>query len=340
MRLTLRSPLPYLALAAFVLGAALTSSPRAEADAWTRVVLNGTSVPVSFNDGDSFRVRSGEYEGTQCRLGGFNTLESFGPGHWWGEWHPYELYVIAKMATIHARRGSWHCFTEGEHDGYGRLLVECPDLVVDMIRRGYAHAYNVGDTYSRPEYLRAQDEAIRNRAGMWAHGVPGYLMTSAHSFDEDTSREWHYNRLVSTRDGHSESMRHRETYSECEWVCSDEIVAEPAASESLARSLREDPALAPGLADLSNLLLLEIVTRYARIGELPEYFTGAARDPVLARLEAARAAGALPPTTTTRGSCFLYVAFERRYGSDRASCLADHGTLPPGVEDVWHLGTH
>ena len=27
----------------------------AEADAWSRVTINGTSVPVSFNDGDSFR---------------------------------------------------------------------------------------------------------------------------------------------------------------------------------------------------------------------------------------------------------------------------------------------
>lgn len=340
MRPPVRTPVVLVALAAFMLGLTIASEPRAEADAWSRVVLNGVSVPVSFNDGDSFRVRSGEYEGTQCRLGGFNTLESFGPAHWWGGWHPYELYVNAKMATIHARRGTWHCVTEGEHDGYGRLLVECPDLVVDMIRRGYAHAYNVGDTYARPEYLRAQDEAIRNRAGMWAHGVPGYLMTSAHSFDEDTSREWHYNRLVSTRDGHSESMRHRETYSECEWVCSDEIVADEAASEAMARSLREDPAIAPALADFSNLLLIEFVTRFARIGEVPEYLTGPARDPVLARLQAARAAGRLPPTTTVRGSCFLYVAFERRYGTDRASCLRDHGTLPPGVEDVWHLGAH
>ena len=186
----------------------------------------------------------------------------------------------------------------------------------------------------------SQDEAIANRAGMWAHGVPGYVMTSAHSFDEDTSREFHYNRLVSTRDGHSESVRHRETYSECEWVCADEIVADPTASEGLARSLRADPVTAPLVADLSNLILLEVVTRYARIGTVPEYFTGPAHDPVLARLDAARAAGALPPTTTTRGSCFLYVAFERRYGLRRAECLRDHGTLPPGVDDIWHLGDH
>lgn len=336
-----RSPLPFLALASFLAGLAVAGGPTATADAWTRVTINGTAVPVSFNDGDSFRVHGGDYDGTQCRLGGFNTLESFGPAHQWGEWHPYELYVIAKMATIHARRGTWHCFTEGEHDGYGRLLVECPDLIVDMVRRGYAQVYNVDDTASRPEYLRAQDEAIRNRAGMWAHGVPGYVMTSAHSASEDAGREWHYNRLVSTRDGHSESMRHHEDYSECEWVCADELVADPVATDSFARSLREEPSTAPLLGDLANILLTEVVTRYARIGELPEYFTGEARDPVLARLEAARAAGTLPRVTTTPGAtCFLYVEFERRYGSHRASCLAGHGSLPPHVADIWHLGEH
>jgi hypothetical protein len=36
----------------------------------------------------------------------------------------------------------------------------------------------------------------------------------------------------------------------------------------------------------------------------------------------------------------LYVAFERRYGIDRASCVRGHGTLPPGIDDVWHLGGH
>src|SRR5688572_17169498 len=108
-------------------------APTASADGYTRVSINGRTVPVSFNDGDSFRVRAGEFDGTQCRLSGFNTLESFGAAHQWGDWHPYELYVIAKMATFNARRGSWHCFTDGTRDGYGRLLVECPDLIVDQV---------------------------------------------------------------------------------------------------------------------------------------------------------------------------------------------------------------
>lgn len=341
---TLRTSFLALAAAACLVALVLVPhgplAPHAHADGWTRVSLNGRVVPVSFNDGDSFRVRGGEFSGTQCRLTGFNTLESFGPAHQWGDWHPYELYINAKFATFNARRGSWHCFTEGEHDGYGRLLVECPDLVVDQIRRGFAHAYNPDDTPSRPEYLRAQDEAITARRGMWAHGVPAYVMTSIHSFDEDTSREWHYNRLISTRDGHTESYRHRETYGECDWVCNDEIVAEAAGTTRVARAMRSDPTLAPLLADQANLILEEYVARFARIGELPEYLVDPARGPVLAFLEGARTRGELPSTTTVRGSCMLYAAFDRRYGTDRASCLAGHGTLPPGVADVWHLGDH
>ena len=311
----------------------------AGADAWTRVIINGISVPVSFNDGDSFRVQAGEYSGSQCRLGGFNTLESFGPAHQWGDWHPYELYINAKLATLNGRRGLWHCVTDGSRDGYGRILMDCPDLAVDQIRRGYAQAYQIDDSPARPEYLRAQQEAIREHRGMWAHGVPEFVMTSAHSFDEDRSREWHYNRLVSTRDGHTESMQHRDTYSECQWVCNTEIIADPLATRAVARQLRADPELAPLLSEWTNLELIEFATRFARRGELPAYATGPSHDLLLARLTEERAAGHLGATHEEPGACFLYVDFTRRYGRARASCLEGHGTLPPHVVDHWH-GAH
>lgn len=328
-----------VALSALTLCVVLGTTGDAGADAWTRVYINGALQPVSFNDGDSFRVHGGEYSGSQCRLGGFNTLESFGPAHQWGTWHPYELYIVAKMATMNGRRGTWHCFTDGSRDGYGRLLMDCPDLAVDSIRRGYAQAYQIDDTPSRPEYLRAQQEAIRERRGMWAHGVPELVMTSAHSFDEDRSREWHYNRLVSTRDGHSESMQHRETYSECEWVCNTETIADPLATRAVARQLRGDPEMSAVLGEWTNLELIEFVTRFARNGELPAYATGGSRPLLESRLAAERAAGHLGQTHEEPGSCFLYVDFTRRYGGQRASCLAGHGTLPPHVADVWH-GAH
>lgn len=326
----------------FALGALAVSLPfdPAGANALTRVFLNGAVVPVSFNDGDSFRIHAGQYQGSQCRLAGFNTLESFGPAHQWGGWHPYELYINAKLATMNGRRGTWHCFTDGNRDGYGRLLVECPDLIVDQLRRGYGHAYQPDDTPSRPEYLRAQHEAIRARRGMWAHGVPLFVMTSLHSRSEDPSREWHYDRLISTIDGHSESRRHQNDYAECQWVCNDEVVADPDATRSVARGMRTDPELAPLLEGWTNLQLIEFATRFARIGELPAYLTGPSHDPILRYLQAARARGELGETRTQRGSCMLYVDFTRRYGRDRAPCLGGHGTLPPGLPDAWHERGH
>jgi endonuclease YncB( thermonuclease family) len=312
-----------------VLAIGALAVPRADATAWTRVVLNGTVVPVSFNDGDTFRVHAGEFSGSSCRLGGFNTLESFGPAHQWGGWHPYELYTIAKMATYHGQRGTWHCTTDGSRDVYGRLLTDCPDLAVSQIEHGYAHAYEVDDAPTRPAYIRAQQRAIAERRGMWAHGVPDYVMTSIHSASEDPGRESHYNRLISLHDGHSESMRHHDSYSECEWVCNMETRADEQAVTRAALALRSE--LGPQVADWQNFHLLEFARRFARLGQVPEYLTGASRDPILQRLTQASERGELGTTHEARGSCMIYVEFQRRYGRDRASCVAGHGTLPPGV---------
>jgi endonuclease YncB( thermonuclease family) len=219
----MRAPIPSVAALCLALALARPGTSTAE-EPLTRVFLNGVPTPVFFNDGDSWRVMSGPLEGTRARLAGFNTLESFGPVHRWGTWHPYELYINAKMATLNARRGVWHCHSDLSRDGYGRILWICPDLAVDQIRKGLAHAMNIDDEPARAEFLAAQREAMTARRGMWAHGVPEMVMTSAHSADEDSTRDWHYNRMVSTRFGHSESIRHRETYPECQMVCAEERV--------------------------------------------------------------------------------------------------------------------
>ncbi len=318
-----------------------------EAAAYTRVFLNGRMVPVAFNDGDSFRIYGGEYDNRQCRLGGFNTLESFGPVHQWGSFHPFELFVNAKQATNHAKHGTWHCNTDGDLDTYGRVLLDCPDLAVSQIQNGFAHAMNVTDIPSRPEYLRAQQEAIQERRGMWAHGVPEFVVTSLHSNDEDPERtDPSYNRLVSTRDGHTEKWEHGDNYGECEWVCYQEVVADPEKVRSYALQLREDPEVAPLLAPIPNLLVVEIVSRWVRRSELPAWLseeeekadTEAAYsieiDPALAgllreRLERAMNSGFLGGREVRRGACALYAAFPRRYGRNRASCLRGHGSMPP-----------
>lgn len=290
----------------------------------TRVFLNGVPTPVYFNDGDSWRVMSGPLEGSRARLAGFNTLESFGPVHRWGQWHPYELYINAKMGTLNARRGVWHCTSDLRRDGYGRILWNCPDLAVDQLRKGLAHAMNVDDEPSRPEYLAAQQEAIANRRGMWAHGTPDFVMTSAHSADEDSSREWHYNRMVSTRYGHSESVRHHETYGECQWVCADERHVDNDRAEAAAMRLLEYPEVNQGLAALGSVRVSQLAWRWSRTHELPTWLPTVLREPVTTRLQALEQEGAFGPVSARQSSCFLYVSFNNRYGNRRASCLDAH----------------
>ena len=187
-------------------------------------------------------------------------------------------------------------------------------------------------------FLRQQD-AIRHRRGMWAHGVPDYVMTSIHSADENVGREWHYNRLVSTRDAHSESMRHQNTYEVCSWICNDEIRVDLGPVTRAAQRLRADPEIAPHLADFFNLHLIEFVSRYRRIGELPEYLTGPARDLIERRLQAEGERGELGETHTERGACMLHVPFEQRYGRNRRECLRGHGNWHGGP-GAGHGATH
>jgi hypothetical protein len=83
------------------------------------------------------------------------------------------------------------------------------------------------------------------------------------------------------------------------------------------------------LANLtSNLLLVEIVDRYARLETLPEWLEPEIATVMESRLRAARAAGELGQTHEERGSCMLYVEFRRRYGAGRPSCLRGHGERP------------
>ena len=173
---------------------------------------------VYFNDGDSFTVLEGELQGTKTRLSGFNTLESFGPAHKWGTWDPHELYVVAKQATLNARRGTWHCTTDGKRDGYGRMLMHCQDLIDDDIRKGLAHAYSVDEKPADAHELELQKLAQAEKRGMWAKGIPPFIVTSTHSADEGAGAET-YNRLISTSDGHTEKWKHQDDYKDCTWIC-------------------------------------------------------------------------------------------------------------------------
>lgn len=295
--------------------------PDAAAEPMSRVFLNGVPTPVYFNDGDSFRVLSGPLQGTKARLSGYNTLESFGPVHMWGDWDGFELYAVAKQATLNARRGVWHCESDLNRDGYGRILWWCPDLAADQVAKGLAHAYSTNDEPAKPELLAAQRRAQAAKRGMWAHGVPEFIVTSAHSMAEDPTRDKHYNRAVSALDGHSAQWTHSETYEECQKICYEAKRLKADAALPLARRLLADPELGPGLGEFTPEQVWLVMSDYLREGRVTPIVREAVRGKVAERLGAWKAAGELSALETTKDACHVYVDFRRRFGLTRAECL-------------------
>jgi|GEM_PF-304553 len=341
--------------------AATLLAPAASAEPQTRVFLNGTPAPVFFNDGDSFRVLGGEHQGSKARLSGFNTLESFGPVHQWGTWTAKELYVLAKMATLNARKGVWHCESDLSRDTYGRYLWWCKDLVVDQVRKGLAHAMTVTADPADPDVLAAQAEAIREKRGIWAHGVPDFVLTSTHSAAEGGGRDGKtYNRLVSSKDGHSEKWQHTDNYAECEKVCHSFKTLNDDDLEKLAKELlattdadvqavldldakRELNKAGDGAGDLAAAKLAAAKLRMQNMinfGQpgwvvLDKLAEDATDDEKKANKDKSRALGnalqdvaanildtaTFTPASEEMGACVVHVDFRRRFGSGKASCL-------------------
>jgi endonuclease YncB( thermonuclease family) len=313
----MRRVIPSIALALL----ALPSLARAQ-DVPSKVFINGVPSPVFFNDGDSFRVLAGANTGVKARLAGFNTLESFGPVHRWGEWTAKELFILAKMATLNARRGVWHCTTDFKTDTYGRALMYCSDLAIDQVRRGLAHAMSVDERPADEKVLEAQRQAIKERRGIWAHGVPAYVLTSLHSVSEGGGYDGKtYNRMVSSRDGHSAKWLHDDSYSECQEVCTKERTVAAEIIEGAVETLRGEAELADVVSQLPKSQLTQVVTDFAQLG----WFRGVKDDAVVQRLTerltAMQAAGQLGSGELGEGSCVVYVEFERRYGAGQATCL-------------------
>ena len=298
----------------FLAQQALASEPR------TKVVVNGLMSPVYFNDGDTFRVLSGQLSGTKARLEGFNTLESFGPVHSWGSWSTRELYVNAKTATLHARRGIWRCSWDKRVDGYGRGLFKCPELAIHMIRTGMAHAMTVTAQPSPEIYLEAQREAIKHRRGMWAGGVPKYVLTSLHSVDEKPSQNWAYNRLVSTHDGHSERWIHGETYGECHNVCVQEVQLSSATLKEVKQRL-DSVAELTTWQTLSARKQVEVLEIYLMVNTVSAHIPKVERDLMRQALTQLVDTGLLVAEKTTPGGCMVYTDFRRRFGGGKATCL-------------------
>lgn len=300
--------------------AALVSAGTAQAETASRVFLNGVPTPVFFNDGDSFRVLDGVHKGTKARLAGFNTLESFGPVHQWGNWTFKELYVIAKMATLNAQRGEWNCESDLKKDTYGRILWFCRDLAIDQVRKGLAHAMSVTAEPANPELLEAQREAIQKKQGMWAHGAPALVLTSLHSISEGGGRDGKtYNRVVSSVDGHSEPWTHTSRYGECDEVCMQVPQLGISDVRALAQAMAGDAeveAMFSPLGEEEQVRLLEAFWAVAP-AEKDSALTGR----IKATLRTLVDAGTIQPGASRRDSCHIYVDFRRRFGGGKATCL-------------------
>lgn len=286
----------------------------------TRVSLNGKAAPVFFNDGDSFRVLAGELAGSKARLAGFNTLESYGAVHSWGDWTRKELYALAKMGTYNAREGVWSCTSDLSKDTYGRYLWDCPSLVVDQIRRGYAHAMSVTSKPAKPDAVAAQREAVKNRRGIWAHGVPEYVLTSIHSSTERAGDRATYNRLVSSVDGHSLKWKHDEEYKECQDVC-----WQPSKADRYQRFLNrwaKQAEVKAWVKSYSSEQLTALITGLLDGGDITSAWRESAhQEGGLKAFNRLKNAGWVDAAHSDIKTCMVYVDFRRRFGAARAVCL-------------------
>lgn len=212
-----------LALAALAAGLAL-----APADAAARrrargvegeVVLAGERVPVSWIDGDTFRVRGGRFGGRSARLLGVNALETFGPVHRLGASGGGALLAVARRTAALAAARTWRCEPERQPDRYGRLLVSCPEAALALVSAGHAMVFAI-DGAPDARLLAAQRSAQQARAGMWAGGAPPLVPTSLHSADEARlGPSGAYDRVVDTRTGVAAARPHATTYEACQEVC-------------------------------------------------------------------------------------------------------------------------
>jgi len=189
--------------------------PLGSPEARPALLLDGTLIPVHWDDGDTFATLDRRI---RARLVGYNTLESYGPVHRWGEWTPTELMALAKAAGTRAAEEAWTCTTEEGGGGYGRVAVDCPDLRRALLAEGLAHAFAVDGEADQAD-LVVQAEAIAARVGMWAKGAPEGIVTSAHSLDEREGATLTYDRVCSTQTGAAPKVPHSQVHGPCTEVC-------------------------------------------------------------------------------------------------------------------------
>lgn len=232
--------------AVLLLAAAPAEARRARAKSAAtraRVLLDGEWSEVRWTDGDTFRVLGGRHAGRAARLAGVNALESFGPVHRIGAAGGKALLAVARRSAEVAAAAAVRCTTSGRADGYGRLLVTCPEVAEALVRGGHALVFAIeGDADRR--LLALQHDAQRARAGMWSGGAPPLVPTSLHSADEDEVRaRGAYDRIADTRTGLAAVRPHARTYRACEEVCVGEGADQACLTYvPFARRYRDRPA--------------------------------------------------------------------------------------------------
>ncbi|MDP6932188.1 MAG: nuclease, partial [Myxococcota bacterium] len=117
-----------------------------------------------------------------------------------------------------AGEGTWTCTTQPGGGGYGRLLVDCPDLRRALLEQGMAHVFAMEGTPD-PGDIQAQKTAIDQGVGMWSKGAPSGLITSLHSMHERPGQAETYNRVADTVTGSADRQTHSDTYETCQEVC-------------------------------------------------------------------------------------------------------------------------
>ena len=181
------------------------------------VILDGEIISVEWDDGDTFHGKTSEGKNIKARLAGYNTLESYGPVHQWGEWTEKDLYAFAKESGVFASLKVWECADTKKGGGYGRVLVDCPGLRKAMLENGYAHPFSIGG--SAPEAdMQALRTGMENKAGIWAKGTPKSVITSLHSQDERKDKDA-YNRVCDLTTGECAEKVHADVYETCQKVC-------------------------------------------------------------------------------------------------------------------------
>jgi endonuclease YncB( thermonuclease family) len=178
------------------------------------ILLRGRATSVLWNDGDTFTFMAGRFKGKTARLVGYNTLESYGPVHRWGEWTGPELHHLAYVARDAAAKGRWACTKQPKKDTYGRLLIDCPDARRSLIASGLAHVYAY-EGEPDPADMEAQRDARAQRNGMWQKGRPETIVTNVSA--DEAGRV--FLRIVSTRSGKTERRHQRHDYAACDEIC-------------------------------------------------------------------------------------------------------------------------